>query len=145
LTNPDNSRHLTPAQELAAALIAQGYSDGEAAKIAKVSRQTLNGWKNHNEGFREAVEKAQAELWEDTRPRIRALCGKALDTLTRRLNEDDLAAALGLLKVAAAFEKIPGPPPGKTIVEVRYVDEGKPDFTKMSDNELKAIAEGKAY
>lgn len=148
-------------------------SDKEAAKAARVSRQTLNQWRNHNADFRTAIEKARQDLWSDSRARIRALCSKACDTLNRALNNDNLPAALGIIKAAANFEKLPGPPPGPVeyrIVQTRnklYSGEVaelmelrkrlNPDlmtdeelrtidtgeYAKMTDEELRAIAWGR--
>lgn len=140
MTGKDRIRQeesLTPAQERAAALIAQGLTDGEAAKAVKVSRQTLNDWKNHHEGFQAAVKKALGEIWDDSRDNLRAIIAKALKVVNGHLEADSLPAALGILKIAAAFERLPetaNAEPKKTIIEVVWQKDLPP--SKWQEEEL---------
>ena len=118
---------LSPIQWKAIDLMLQGQRDGEIAKTLKVQRQTINGWRNHDEDFREAFDQARRQSWEDSQERLRLLCARAIDTLNRSLDEDNVQAALGVLKVAAAFERIPSTDaPEKTEIIVRYDEENLP-------------------
>lgn len=118
---------LSPIQWKAIDLMLQGQRDGEIAKALKVQRQTINGWRNHDEDFQEAFNQARLQTWEESQERLRLLCSRAIDTLNRALDEDNVQAALGVLKVAAAFERIPAMnAPEKTEVIVSYNEEGLP-------------------
>ena len=52
---PDDSRRLSPQQQTAFKQLLMGTSITEAAQAAGVTRQTVNEWCNHHDGF-------QAEL-----------------------------------------------------------------------------------
>lgn len=58
---------LTPKQTHAVELIAQGHSLSDVASKLGVSRQTVSGWKNHNEDFSEAVDAAREDITAGTR------------------------------------------------------------------------------
>lgn len=120
----ETRKDLTPAQLTAIELLAQGYSDTKAAKAAKVSRQSVNAWRHSNEPFKEALREAREAIWKESRERLRALSGKALDTLEQAIEEGSIPAALGLLRACIAWEREEEPIPGKTIIEVHYGDEG---------------------
>ena len=121
-------RELTPSQMAAVQLLAQGLSDAKTAKVVKVSRQSVNTWRHSNKQFKQALEEAREAIWSESRLRLRALTGKAMDTLEEAIDEGSIPAALGLLRAVITWERGEDPPPpGKTIIEVRY---GEPDREK---------------
>jgi acyl-CoA reductase-like NAD-dependent aldehyde dehydrogenase len=130
MTKNDRTRQpaaLTPAQKNAAELLASGLNDKETAALARVSRQTLNGWKNHNAAFQEAIEANRADLVKNHRERLYALTLKAFSTLERAMDEKlSVPAALGVIRATLALDLLEShEPPQKTIVEIHYGDEGR--------------------
>lgn len=129
MTKNDRTRQpaaLTPAQKNAAELLASGLNDKETAALARVSRQTLNGWKNHNADFQEAIEANRADLVKNHRERLYSLTLKAFSTLERAMDEKlSVPAALGVIRATLALDLLAShEPPAKTIIEVVYGDEG---------------------
>lgn len=86
-TNPDNSRQmtLTISQGIAIDALLAGATDAEAGAAAGVTRQTINGWKNHHPGFIAETNRRRQEVWEASLDRIRSLVPKALDVLDAAL------------------------------------------------------------
>ncbi len=54
---------LTRKQELAIAAILAGASDGEAAKAARVTRETVNRWRHADPQFAAELNRRRAERW----------------------------------------------------------------------------------
>lgn len=140
LTRPEEPPTLSPVQLNAVNLLALGKSDTETAQALRVSRQTVNEWKNHNEDFQRALRTAQREIWEESRMRLRALSSKAIDTLSEALEHHNSQIAIAVLKTAIAMEKTPEPPPEKLTINVVYDRETRPE--DMTDGELRAIDTG---
>ena len=55
--------------------------DQETTEATGVSRQTVNGWKNHHPAFVTALTARRTEVWGVACDRLRALLPKALDAL----------------------------------------------------------------
>lgn len=72
-------------------------SPSEAAKVAKVSRQTLNGWKNHSVPFIQALRIEQNRLKEtklkNTLEKHALLKEAALETLLKGIKAGDLVSS----------------------------------------------------
>jgi len=92
-------------QEKALALILQGEKDGEVGKRVRVSRETVNRWKNHDEEFRAALLARQAELWNEHRIELRCIYQRAIEILMEALNSPNenvrIRAALAVAKFPA--------------------------------------------
>ena len=93
----DEIRQITSRQVLAVSALASGSTDGEAAKLAGVSRQTLNGWKHHSPLFIQALRQEQNRLRDaklktvvDIHKEIKA---KALETVLKGIQTGDLVSA----------------------------------------------------
>ena len=102
-TNTDIFRHeLSVSQLNAVECLASGKNDQETAEVTGVSRQTVNGWKNHHPPFMAALNARRAEVWEVAGDRLRALLPKALDALEGSLSgvEPDWRAAAKVIELA---------------------------------------------
>lgn len=151
---------LSPAQLSAVELIAEGHTDAEAARILKVSRQSVNTWRNHNPDFQEAVDEARREIHGKARERIEALSLKALDTIEKAVKAGSVPASLGVIRAYVSLVKPEPAPPEQTLVKVVYewckdkekaeadastlqeklqkaFDTG--DYSKLTDDELNAL------
>jgi hypothetical protein len=101
-TKPDETRHpLSVAQRNAVDLLAAGKSDQATAEAVGVSRQTVNGWKNHDPEFMAALNQRRADVWGESADRLRALLPQALDVLEGSLAVSrDPKVALAVLQLA---------------------------------------------
>ncbi|MBT7123312.1 MAG: helix-turn-helix domain-containing protein, partial [Clostridia bacterium] len=101
-TKSDESGQLNPEQEQAIALILTGQTDQAIADAVGVTRQTVNGWRNHNANFIAVLNQRRAVIWESHTERLRGLASGAIDTLAVALDDDDpkeqRAAAVHILK-----------------------------------------------
>lgn len=102
MTKSDKTRQLSLEQENAIDLLIQGKSDREVAEAVKVSRQTVNQWRNHDAVFVSALNARRQEIWGSQSERLRSLVKKAVDVLEADLDSDDRklrqSAAIHLLK-----------------------------------------------
>lgn len=103
MTEPDKTRQLTVAQENAIDALLLGNSDGEAAEIAGVSRQTVWGWRTWHPYFRAELDKRRRAIFSEAKDRLRALLPKALARLEKELESDagDWRAAAQVLKIGS--------------------------------------------
>lgn len=85
LTEPDTNGQLEPEQELALDALIAGATDARAADAAGVTRQTVNGWRNHNPAFIAALNDRRQAIWQGHADRVRGLVGMALDVLAEDL------------------------------------------------------------
>jgi hypothetical protein len=102
LTNPDKTRReLTPKQMIAVDIMAAGATDAQAAKVAGVSRQSVNSWRRRNPYFRAELNRRREELWHASRDRLRRLIPTALTALRRELESgpDSWRAAVKILEL----------------------------------------------
>jgi hypothetical protein len=94
---------LSPVQQKAIALLADGSSVTDAAQQCEIARKTLSSWLNGNEDFQAALSAATAEIFSDEVRRIKSKTAKAIDVLFDSLESDNarirLSAASKLLTV----------------------------------------------
>lgn len=93
-----NENGLTLRQQQAADLLALGESKTKAAAAVGVSRQQLHAWVQ-NVYFRSAVSKRHAEVWQESKERLRGLAVKAVDVIGNEIEGGNLKAAVELLKI----------------------------------------------
>jgi len=91
-TEADTERALTVEQGMAMAELLTGSTDQEAAEQAGVTRQTVNGWANHDPLFVAEMNARREALWGAHVDKLRALVGQAVDVLAGDLQSEDLAA-----------------------------------------------------
>jgi HEAT repeat protein len=120
-TVPDKSRHLTPTQEVAVALVLAGKTDGEAAEAAGVTRQTVWEWRHNHPTFIAEVNRRRKEVWGAAAERLRGLLGRAVEVLEEGLDAQDprvrQRAASLVLQVLGLMEKRHWEPVGPTTPE----------------------------
>jgi hypothetical protein len=92
---------LTPRQRTAVGLIAAGSTHAAAAEAAGVSRETASRWVGHHPGVRAALALYRAAAAADLASRALRIRSLALDVVERNLDDADLNAALGVLRVVA--------------------------------------------
>ena len=85
---------LSVKQELALELILCGINDGEIAKRAGVSRQTINTWRNHNEVFRMSLAGRREAARERHRGELCGLVSEAVWVMREAMLEGDLLTRL---------------------------------------------------
>ena len=105
MTNTDIT--LQPEQEKAIALILTGQTDQAIGEAVGVTRQTVNGWRNHHPDFMAILNQQRAAIWEGSIERLRGLASGAIDTLEAALDDEDpkeaRAAAVHLLKACGLY------------------------------------------
>ena len=98
---------LNPEQEKAIALILTGQTDQAIGEAVGVTRQTINGWRNHNPDFMAILNQQRATIWEGSIERLRGLASGAIDVLEDALEDEDpkekRAAAVHLLKCCGLY------------------------------------------
>ena len=77
---------LSPKQTIAAAKIAVGESQQEAAKAAKVTPQTVSEWMQQPQ-FRAVINQVQLSLLFNAQDKLRGLVLSAIDNLSQLLKE----------------------------------------------------------
>jgi len=91
MTELDRTRQesgLTQKQYNAIDAILAGATDQEAAKRCRVSRQTVNGWKNNDPEFIAELNQRRELLQEMHFDKLQSVIGKALQVLADDLDSD---------------------------------------------------------
>ncbi len=91
---------LSPAQHLAIDLFMAGQSDVEVAEQVGKTRQTVNAWRNHNPAFIHELKSRRAHVRHESADLYLKAQRKALDVVMAKLDEEDLQAAMFVLKLA---------------------------------------------
>jgi hypothetical protein len=86
-------RHL-----MAIDLLAQGMSYEEVASAVEVDRSNLYRWRR-NPVFQAELNKRRGELWDSVVDRVRWLGPKAIGLLGKEIEQGNVKAALGLLRL----------------------------------------------
>lgn len=102
MTKDDITRQFTVKQESALDLLALGRSDREVAEAVQVSRQTVNKWQHTLPGFQTALKERRADLFQESKAKLRALAVRAVAVLAEDLEGSDKklrqAAAVQVLR-----------------------------------------------
>jgi hypothetical protein len=103
-TKSDNSRQptfrpLSVEQLTAIDVLVMGKTDAEAAAAAGVTRPTVTDWRNHHPVFRATLNARRSALWAEAHDRLRALVGKAIETLEGAVQEGKLSVSIDVLKI----------------------------------------------
>jgi len=95
---------LSAKQERAIELALQGMKDGEIAKRVRVSRKTINSWRNQDEDFRVELAKRRRTLHERHQNELSGLVSEAIGVMREAMREHDmltrLRAAQAVLRTA---------------------------------------------
>ena len=108
ITGNHKKSHLSPAQKLAIFSLASGARDDEAAKEAKVCRETICRWRNGNLHFQAALNKLQLEIWEGHKMKLLGAVSDAVQTITEAVKNNP-AIAMKLLKKCQDLNVIQAP------------------------------------
>ena len=109
MTKPDKTRQsealreLSPAQDLALAVLLAGQTQEAAAAAAGVTRQTVSEWARRDALFVATLNQRRQVLWDCYADRLRDLVGKAIDAVETGLDSPDertkLTAAAQVFKL----------------------------------------------
>ena len=149
-TKPDISRQkeLSVRQANAIDLLLTGKTDSEVAKAVRVTRQTVNGWRNGNPEFMVELSARRVSLWEAQDDRIRDLVPQAVDLLRTKIQDGNLAAAVQLLKSAGFYsgDRRPSRPGDAAEIYARMERDLRPklmaalDKAGLTEEQLLAVA-----
>lgn len=89
-----NKDGLSDKQEMAIELVMCGMSDGEIAKRARVSRKTINTWRNQGEDFRAVLAERRKALHERHQDELSGLVSKAIGVMREAMREGDMLTRL---------------------------------------------------
>ena len=109
-TEDDGIRQLSAAQALAVAALHQGATQTDAAEIAGVCRQTVNGWLKQPH-VREEIERLRDGHLAAAARRTQLATAEAIDVIRQHLARGDLSAAAIWLKLFGLHRlDVPLPP-----------------------------------
>ena len=97
-TEDDETRQLSAAQALAVAALHQGATQTDAAEIAGVCRQTVNGWLKQPH-VREEIERLRDGHLAAAARRTQLATAEAIDVIRQHLARGDLSAVAIWLKL----------------------------------------------
>ena len=97
-TEDDGIRQLSAAQVLAVAALHQGATQTDAAEIAGVCRQTVNGWLKQPH-VREEIERLRDGHLAAAARRTQLATAESIDVIRQHLARGDLSAAAVWLKL----------------------------------------------
>lgn len=95
--------HLKTKQIQALDMMLAGRTDGEIAIKVRVTRQTVNYWRNRDEDFRKVLCTERQEVWQAIRNEMSAMYTEALGVVRKYLKSKDpklqLKAAIQVLNL----------------------------------------------
>ncbi|MDP9359270.1 MAG: hypothetical protein M3R02_29090 [Chloroflexota bacterium] len=97
-----NRSALTIVQLNAIDCLAVGKTDGETAEAVGVTRQTINGWRNHHPEFIATLNARRLEIWRAAQDRLPAILPHAFNTLEAAVTGDspDWRAAVRIIQLS---------------------------------------------
>ncbi len=98
-------------------ILVQGRTDQETAETVGVARETVTRWRNDNPHFTAELNRQRGLIWSDSHDRLRALAGKAIDTLETSLDEGDSRVVVEVLKAIGLYGQVQ-PPSGPEDAEL---------------------------
>lgn len=113
-TKNHKKSHLSAAQVVALNSLVSGARDEEAAREAKVCRETICRWRAHPH-FQAELNRRQLEIWESNKQMLRALVSAAIETIEEAVKNNP-NIAMKILEKCQGFDVIQ-PPTGPTTVE----------------------------
>jgi len=125
-TRQSNAIILEPKQEKAVELMLAGISDTEIAKKLKVTRQTVNYWRNQDFDFIYELQMRRNQIWEGHRDELIDLYQMAVEEIKKSLKSKDpkirLQVAMQIVRLPALQENLKNKAPTdpKTIEAERY-------------------------
>lgn len=153
MTKPDATRQQEGApsikQRNAIELLVAGRTDAETAEAVGVTRQTVNGWRNHDAEFLAALNARRRELWGAQEERLRYLVARAVDVLEQDLADDygprrllRQAAAIHVLRSVGLYGDVKAPSGGTDAVEIRAGWEDRKRQAALFDSIRRGLGAG---
>ena len=109
-TRQPNAVILEPKQEKAVELMLVGVSDTEIAKKLKVTRQTVNYWRNQDIDFIYELQMRRNQIWEGYRDEMSNLFKLAVEEIKKSLKSKDpkirLQVAMQIVRLPALQENL---------------------------------------
>ena len=105
-------------------VLVQGRTDQQTAETVGVARETVTRWRNDIPHFTAELNRQRRLIWGDSHDRLRALAGKAVDTLETSLDEGDSRVALEVLKAVGLYGQVQ-PPTGPEDAELVLWEEAR--------------------
>ena len=109
-TRQSNAVILEPKQEKAVELMLAGVSDTEIAKKLKVTRQTVNYWRNQDIDFIDELKLRRSQVWDGCRDELVDLYKAAVQEIKMSLKNKDpkirLQAAMQIIRLPALQENL---------------------------------------
>jgi len=103
-------RKLTSQQQKSIRLFLSGCNDTEVAEELGVARQTVNAWKNKNQGFAAELDRQQQELNQENRLQLSGLVGQSIRVLRQSLESENerirLSASIHVLKATGLYGQV---------------------------------------
>ena len=100
-------KRLTAKQQQAISLFLSCKNDTEVAAELGVARQTVNTWKNKNQGFAAELDRQQQELNQENRLQLSGLVGQSIQVLRQSLASENerirLSASIHVLKATGLY------------------------------------------
>lgn len=116
---------LSHPQWVALAALVRGCSITDAAAEAKVERQTVSRWANHDAQFQAQLNRQRVEVWNETQDQLRSVTRKALMVIESLLDEPQTAqeVAIDVMKMLPRLNLVPtGPTNAKEIAYVEMLE-----------------------
>jgi len=129
---------LSPRQQRAVLLLAEGKTVTEAAKALDLSRETVSGWQRRA-AFEAALNLVRAEIMESATGRLLRLVYRATEAMEQALQSEDeqvrLKAAIEVLRqteLLSGTRYYPGPTTPDAVEQARAHDEEMARLFKFS-------------
>jgi len=114
VTKP-HKKSLSPEQELAISALLAGKTDTQAGKVAGVTRECVNRWRNHDPFFQAEYNLRRDETWRSHKECLHSLVSDALRTISEAVKNNP-TIAMKILEKCQGLNVIE-PPTGPTTVE----------------------------
>ena len=90
-----------------------------------MTRETVCRWRNENPHFQAELNTRRKALWSAAHDKLRALMRKAVETLDHAVEDDDVRAAVEVLKAVQLYGNVSAPD-GETDPELVLLKQAEP-------------------
>ncbi|MEM7778085.1 MAG: hypothetical protein AAF732_21085 [Pseudomonadota bacterium] len=114
---PPETSELTPAQRVAAAVLASGDTTHRAASFARVNRRTITRWRSEP-AFAKEIDRLTSIYADDVAAKLQLAARRAAECLANAVADDPKLA----LRLLTSFPHLAEREPGKSGMELRVED-----------------------